>query len=73
LGFRVLPKQIRAGAAGLCRAWRRLRKQQQAYAQGEISLEQLTQSMHSWLAHLEHADSWHLREKLLSRYAFMRK
>ncbi|SEH06633.1 RNA-directed DNA polymerase [Candidatus Venteria ishoeyi] len=73
LGFRIFPTHIRANTDGLRRARHRLRSQQQAYAAGNISLAQLTQSIRSWLAHLAHGNTWYLRKTLLSRYGFVRE
>ncbi len=73
LGFRVLPRQIRVRTENLRRARRRLRTQQAAPARGELSLDEVSQSVRSWIAHLEHGDTWQLREKLLPDFVFARQ
>lgn len=72
LGFRVLPDRIRVRAENLRRAKRRLRKLQTDYAQGNIDLNQVSQSITSWIAHLEHGDTWELRKKIFNSLVFSR-
>jgi len=66
MGFRVLPGCIRVRAENLRRARRRLRRMQAAYRAGALALEQVTQSLRSWIAHLEHGDTWQLRERVFA-------
>jgi retron-type reverse transcriptase len=78
VGFRVLPlgetfpkaTRIRVRNDNLRRSRHRLRALQSAYFRGEINLTQLTQAIHSWIAHLEHGDTWHLRRSLLPTWSF---
>jgi retron-type reverse transcriptase len=70
LGFRVLPTQIRVRRENLRRAKRRLRHLQADYQQGEIPLRAVSQSIRSWVAHLEHGDTWRLREKIFESLIF---
>ncbi len=65
LGFRVLPHQIRVRADNLKRGRARLRHFKRAYEQGQITPEQMQQSLQSWFAHLHHGDTWHLRNDIL--------
>ncbi len=73
LGFRILPQQIRVRTDNLRRAKKRLRKQQQDYLTHKIPLETLSQSIYSWIAHLEHGDTWQLRKKLFSHLTFTKE
>lgn len=73
LGFRVLPDRIRVRAANLRRTRRALERMQADYRAGRTSLEKLGQAMQSRAAHFAHGDTWHLREKLFARTAFVRK
>ncbi|WP_413174485.1 reverse transcriptase domain-containing protein [Anabaena azotica] len=66
LGFRVLPDRIRVRTENLRRAKRRLRQIQQDYTQGKIGDKEITQSIQSWFAHLEHGDTWQLRQQILA-------
>lgn len=70
LGFRVLPDRIRVRTENLRRARRRLRNLQIDYAQGKISLREVFQSIRSWIAHLDHGDTWRLREKIFASLVF---
>ncbi len=73
LGFRVLPQQIRVRTENLRRARRRLRNLQQDYATGKIKIREVSHSIRSWIAHLEHGDTWQLREKIFQDLIFVRK
>ncbi|MCU0568008.1 MAG: RNA-directed DNA polymerase [Oculatellaceae cyanobacterium Prado106] len=78
VGFRILPIGetfprdvcLRVRNDNLRRARGRLRSLQADYATGKINLTQLSQAMHSWLAHLEHADTWRLRQSIFHEWAF---
>jgi len=72
LGFRILPNRIRVRTENLRRARRRLRNLQTDYAQGKITTRQLFQSIRSWVAHLEHGDTWQLRQKIFAPLVFTR-
>jgi retron-type reverse transcriptase len=73
LGFRILPDTIRVRTENLRRARRRLHRLQRAYARGGIELDTVFRSLRSWLAHLQHGDTWRLREKLLAEFSFCRE
>jgi len=72
LGFRVLPCQLRVKSENLRRARRRLKRLQSQFAAGEISLAKLNNCIKSWIAHLEHGDTWELREEVFARLTFVR-
>ncbi|MCU0567215.1 MAG: RNA-directed DNA polymerase [Oculatellaceae cyanobacterium Prado106] len=79
VGFRVLslgetfPRDIclRVRSDNLQRSRVRLRSLQSAYANHGINLPRLSRSVHSWLAHLEHADTWRLRWDIFHDWAFV--
>ncbi len=71
LGFRVFPNHIRVKSENLRRARRRLRGLQEAFSNGEITFYQLSQSICSWIAHLEHGDTWRLREQIFDKLIFV--
>lgn len=73
LGFRVLPSQLRVKSENLRRAKRRLKRLQSQFASGEIGLAKLTDCIKSWIAHLEHGDTWRLRDEVFTRLAFARE
>jgi retron-type reverse transcriptase len=80
VGFRIFPNsknkplkpKIRVRNDNLRRARRRFRQLQQDYSHYRISLEQLTQCLRSWEAHLKHADTYHLRQEIFAQLIFTR-
>jgi retron-type reverse transcriptase len=70
VGFRVLPDRLRVRSENLRRARRRLRLLQMRYREGEIGLGKLTECIRSWIAHLEHGDTWQLRTSVFTTVAF---
>lgn len=72
LGFRILPDRIRVRTENLRRARRRLRQMQTDCANGKISASQVAQSLQSWVAHLEHGDTWQLRQQIFASLASAR-
>ncbi|MGB3292212.1 MAG: hypothetical protein WBB01_04350 [Phormidesmis sp.] len=70
MGFRVLPDRIRVCSSNLTRGRRRIRTLKAAYQHEEIALEQVQQSLQSWFAHLQHGDTWHLRNDILGTLPF---
>lgn len=72
LGFRILPDRIRVRTENLRRARRRLKRLQTDYGDGKINWSQVSQSLTSWEAHLDHGDTWQLRKKIFSSLVFSR-
>lgn len=72
LGFRIFPDRIRVRNQNLRRGRRRLRRLQIDYAEGKIDWQQVDQSIQSWLAHLDHGDTYQLRKKIFSDLVFSR-
>ena len=46
---------------------------QSDYISGKINLEQVSQSMQSWFAHLEHGDTWELRKQIFTSLTWLRE
>lgn len=69
LGFRVLPKQVRVRNENLRRARRRFRKLREEYRAGRVPMACLGESLRAWAAHLDHGDTWRLRERLFTELA----
>ena len=46
---------------------------QDQYRRHEIGIGEISQSLRSWIAHLEHGDTWHLRENIFSSLVFARE
>jgi retron-type reverse transcriptase len=72
LGFRIFPHQIRVKNSNLHRARRRLKQLQADYATGNIEWQDVKQSLNSWVAHLEHGNTWQLRQQIFGSLVFSR-
>lgn len=72
MGFRIFPDRIRVRSENLRRSRRRLRRMQDAYADANVEQTKIRQSMQSWIAHLAHGDTWHLRERIFNALVFAR-
>ncbi|MGK7907506.1 MAG: RNA-directed DNA polymerase [Synechococcus sp.] len=66
VGFRVLPDRIRVRNHNLQTGRRRLKQLQLAYANGQLSEQEVSQRLQSWNAHLAHGDTWRLRQKIFN-------
>ena len=66
LGFRILPDRIRVRTENLRRGKQRLKRLQKNYLNGTISDQDVSRSVQSWIAHLEHGDTWRLRQKIFT-------
>ena len=73
MGFRVFPEQIRVRSENLRRSRRRLKQIQTDYATGKVSLPEVIQSLRSWEAHLQHGDTWQLRQTVFAALGFARQ
>jgi retron-type reverse transcriptase len=73
VGFRILPDRVRVVRKSVRRARSRFRSLESDYAGGRIGLAQVKASILSWIAHVSHADSHRLREKMLSPLVFQRQ
>jgi retron-type reverse transcriptase len=67
-GFRIFPTHRRLRRSSVRRFVRRFRRQRVAYRQGRLSLEEMTTSVRSWIAHAEHGNTWRLRRRLFADY-----
>jgi retron-type reverse transcriptase len=72
VGYRVLEDRIRVRSDNLRRGRWRLRRMQREYAEGRLEQGALTQRLRSWIAHLEHADSFLLRKSVFGSQAFVK-
>lgn len=72
LGFRIFPDKIRVRNDNLRRGRKRIKKLQKHYAKGEINLDQVVQSLQSWIAHLNYGDTWNLQQQIFSDLVFTR-
>ncbi len=88
VGFRILKVDTQAGHPfeknssrkiririrndNLRRARHRIKQLQQAYADGQLPLDKLTQRLQSWEAHLKHGDTYRLRRTIFDHLVFYR-
>jgi retron-type reverse transcriptase len=68
LGFRVFPHTIRVRQENLRRGRRRLKSLQREYTNGAIDLAKVARSIQSWVAHLEHGNTWQLKQRIATTY-----
>lgn len=67
-GFRIYPTHRRLRRAAVRRFVGRLRRQRAAYRRGELTLDDMTNSVRCWVAHAAHGDTWRLRRRLFADY-----
>ena len=67
-GFRIYPTHRRLRRSSVQRFVRRFRRQREAYRRGEITLDEMTTSVRSWIAHAAHGDTYRLRGRLFADY-----
>jgi retron-type reverse transcriptase len=72
LGYRVYPTHRRVRRSNVKRFRERLQLLTEAYRRREIDLEKVKASILSWLGHVKHADSYHLRQQILGKAVFQR-
>ena len=70
LGFRILNDRIRVRNDNLSRGRKRLKQMKSDYLQGKISFEKVNQRLQSWIAHLEHGDTYRLRQDINQQWDF---
>ncbi|MBH8556202.1 RNA-directed DNA polymerase [Nostocaceae cyanobacterium CENA357] len=64
VGFRILPDRIRVRNDSLRQGRQRLRQMFCDYHAGEIGYQEISESTQSWVAHLKHGNTWHLRQQI---------
>ena len=67
--YRVFPDHIRLKKSTALRMKRRLKKIQQLYADGEITLERAQMTVNSYLGLMSHCDSYQLRKAIFGEYS----
>lgn len=70
LGYRIFPTIRRMRRVTVRRFTRRLRRLRESHRAGRISIQQVSQSVQSWVAHCHHAQSYRLRSAILSQIPF---
>lgn len=72
LGYRVFSDHRLVRQDSIIRFKRRMRRLQDKYFKGKVSLSHIRQSIQSWIGHVSHADSYGLRKRLLRDVIFRR-
>ncbi|MBU2567510.1 MAG: reverse transcriptase/maturase family protein [Elusimicrobia bacterium] len=70
LGFRIFPTHRLLRKSNFFYFRHRLLKLRKLYHQKRISIEKITQSVRSWVAHVSWGDTWGLRTKLFREISF---
>ncbi|NJR68640.1 MAG: RNA-directed DNA polymerase [Synechococcales cyanobacterium CRU_2_2] len=70
VGYRVFPNHIRIRSSNLRRARQHHRQLQAGYQAGTSDVQSIGQSLRSWAAHLNHADTWRLQQQIFSQLVF---
>jgi retron-type reverse transcriptase len=70
VGYRLFADHRRLRRANVRRFVRRLKRQQRAYHARRLTAARLRASLTSWIAHAKHADTYHLRARLLRAHPF---
>lgn len=70
LGFYIYPHLMKVKKANVRLFEKRLGRMQKAFKTGKMSLEKIQKSVQGWIAHVEHADSYGLREKIFAKHGF---
>ena len=68
LGWRVYPQHRRLKRYNAVQFQRRLARQHKLRASGKLEYDRFRASLNSWIAHVEHGDTWGLRRSLFSAF-----
>jgi retron-type reverse transcriptase len=72
LGYRIWTTHRRLRKSSIARISLTLRKLQKQYTKGSVSLERISQSVQSWIAHANYANSYGLRSNILGKFTFIK-
>lgn len=72
LGFRIFPTHRRLDKRNVLRMRRRMKHMQEEYGSGKITAEKIQQRIKSWIGHARHADTFFLRQQIISSVPFIR-
>ena len=70
-GFVLFPDRRKLRRSSITRFMRRFKNQRRLYAEGLLSLDEMTISVQSWIAHAAYADTRHLRSKLFRNHPLL--
>lgn len=72
LGFYIYPHLRRVKKANVRLFEKKLRFMQAMFKKDLISLEEIHRSVQGWIAHVQYAGSYRLRERIFTKYVFIR-
>ncbi|MCL2927880.1 MAG: hypothetical protein MGG37_07665 [Trichodesmium sp. MAG_R01] len=61
-----MPNRIRIHSENLRAARKKFRQLHAHYRQGKIESSHIQKSLQSWFAHLDHGNTWRLKQKILT-------
>lgn len=70
LGFHLYRKHRKIRKLNIKLFIKKMKRMQWEYAHGKKTLEKIRQSIESWIAHAEHANSYNLRKQIFERFSF---
>lgn len=70
LGFYIYPNLIKLKKANVRFFEKRMKMMQMSYRRKDIPLTRVKQSVQGWIAHAQYANSYRMREKILTKYVF---
>ncbi len=73
LGYRVFPTHRLLVKENVRRFRRRVRKMQEKYAEAELTSDQVSRRLASWLGHARQANTYTLTKRLLQEFTFQRR
>ena len=68
--FRIFPNKIRVKSDNLRRARRRMKNLQDDYKNGLKGMDEIGQSIQSWVSHLNYGDTYRLRKDIFRNLVF---
>jgi retron-type reverse transcriptase len=71
LGYTIFPTYRRLASYNVRRFRKRLKRLQVLYAHGELDLYRLRSSIHGWLGHTSHANTYNLRKAIFQALRFV--
>lgn len=72
LGYRIWPTHRKLRISSIKRIKTSLKRLAKQYAAGRVQLENVNQTVRSWVAHASHANTYGLRAKILGTFIFIK-
>lgn len=72
LGYRTFPTHRLLKKGNALRMRRKMKRMSREYAEGRLSIPEITHRINSWIGHARHADTYRLRRRILGDVVFQR-